>query len=62
MAKVDKRFNNGRTNYNRSNKSRIRFHELTPEEHNKMMEDYLKENTIKVVDYSGDIIEEKKEL
>lgn len=55
----NKVFNNGRTNY-KTKYVKVKEHILTPEEHKAMMEEYLKNNTIKVVDYNGNVIEEKR--
>lgn len=53
---------NGRTNYNtKYNKLKVKEHILEPEEYDKMVADYLKSNPIKVVNYDGEVIEEKWE-
>lgn len=60
MKNKNKVFNNGRTNY-KNKYVKVKEHILTPEEHKTMMDDYLKNNPIKVIDYNGNVIEEKWE-
>ena len=53
---------NGRTNYNTRYMSRkVTEHVLEKEDYDKRIADYLSKHPIKVVDYNGEIIEERWE-